>query len=81
MNVHRASLHYHASEKLTTEKLNFEFSELRILYDMFASVQGMTLHFLKNLQVEPVVQRGNELIVHHILLYQCIYNVTVSAKH
>jgi len=27
------------------------------------------------------VQRGNELNVHHIILYQCVSNVTVSAKH
>jgi len=29
-------------------------------------------------QVEPIVQPGNELNTHHILIYQCTENVTVS---
>ncbi|XP_076820953.1 DBH-like monooxygenase protein 1 homolog [Clavelina lepadiformis] len=30
--------------------------------------------------IEPVIQAGNEANVHHILLYQCQYNVTLNAS-
>jgi len=70
----------HASEKYAMEKLNTLHSVNNFDFVCFNLVRAWLCTFF-NLQVEPIVQRGNELNVHHIILYQCVSNVTVSAKH